>query len=182
LKNSLETSEDATNVDTVTRSIAFQSLLHIGSRSFSHLLNAIERYLPLLRSLSGSSIMSASGHTEAKSDILTAAALFWKRNRHMIMIVFDKLMQYQIVDPNDVVGWVFANGGVIGGGGTLGLGAFGWDLLRSVLDKANGRVMIARRKVKALKKEEDDTIAREKASGVDVTSMEVDPDARRGNL
>lgn len=185
LKNTLESSDSAINVDTVVRSIAVQSLLNIGSRSFSHLLNAIERYLPLLRNLAGGGITGITGTgvgggAEAKADILTAAAAFWKRNKQMVNIVFDKLMQYQIVDPTDVVAWTFTNvasGGHPSGMGPLSLSAFEWDLLKGALDKANGRVMIARRKVTALRKEEDDTRAKAKArGGVDVSSMEVDGD------
>ncbi|KAF7969405.1 hypothetical protein HWV62_27397 [Athelia sp. TMB] len=179
LRTSLESSDPELNIDTVVRSIAVQSLLNIGSRSFSHLLNAIERYLPLLRALAGT-----TPDAQAKADILTAAAAFWKRNRQMVNIVFDKLMQYQIVDPTDVVAWTFAH--VAGGGpaslsdtGPLSLSAFEWDLLKGALDKANGRVMIARRKVAALRKEEDDAHAKAKAKGgVDVSSMEVDGDTK----
>ncbi|KII96021.1 hypothetical protein PLICRDRAFT_97224 [Plicaturopsis crispa FD-325 SS-3] len=171
LKNTLETADGDASVDSTLRSIVVQSLLHMGSRSFSHLLNAIERYLPVLRSL-------ATG-PEAKADILSAAAAFWHRNRHMVAIVFDKLMQYQIVDPTDVVGWTFVHG--VHGGGPLRMTAFEWDLLKGAIDKANGRVMIARRKVTALRKEEDDTRARAKASGggADVSAMEVDGDAKQ---
>lgn len=170
------------------RSIAVQSLLSIGSRSFSHLLNAIERYLPLLRSLAigGIAGSGASGSAEAKADILTAAAAFWKRNKQMVNIVFDKLMQYQIVDPTDVVAWTFTNvagDGHLSGMGPLSLSAFEWDLLKGALDKANGRVMIARRKVAALRKEEDDTRAKAKAKGgVDVSSMEVDGYTKPGKI
>lgn len=196
LKNTLEASDsEVVDVDKIVRSIAVQSLLHIGSRSFSHLLNAIERYLPLLRNLAsggGSASASAGGgntNSEAKADILTAAAAFWKHNRQMVGIVFDKLMQYQIVDPTDVVGWTFVNGagigsqagiggGNTGGGGPLSLSAFEWDLLKGALDKANGRVMIARRKVMALRKEDDDTRARVMASGGE--TMEVDGDVKQG--
>ncbi|KAF8883427.1 MIF4G like-domain-containing protein [Infundibulicybe gibba] len=184
LKTSLENADEVhINVDTTVRSIAVQSLLHIGSRSFSHLLNAIERYLPLLRNLAsgGASNTGGSGNLEAKADILTAAAAFWKHNRHMVGIVFDKLMQYQIVDPTDVVGWTFVNGAGVGQpnalSGPLSLSSFEWDLLKGALDKANGRVVIARRKVAALRKEDDDTRARVKASeGND--AMDAEPEAR----
>ncbi|EGO01454.1 hypothetical protein SERLA73DRAFT_166017 [Serpula lacrymans var. lacrymans S7.3] len=183
LRDTLEISDTHMNIDTLIRFIAVQSLLSIGSRSFSHLLNAIERYLPLLRGLANGGIVGAgSGSSEAKQDILSAAAAFWKRNRQMVNIVFDKLMQYQIVDPTDVVAWTFTNvagDSHLSGMRPLSLSAFEWDLLKGALDKANGRVMISRRKVAALRKEEDDTIARAKASGgADVASMEVDADAK----
>ncbi|KDR74497.1 hypothetical protein GALMADRAFT_250474 [Galerina marginata CBS 339.88] len=183
LKNNLETSDDGqVNVDSLIRSIVVQSLLHIGSRSFSHFLNAIERYLPLLRNLAsgGTSGSSGTGNPEAKADVLTAAASFWKHNRQMVAIVFDKLMQYQIVDPTDVVAWTFLNGVAVGQlaelGGPMNLSAFEWDLLRGALDKANGRVTIARRKVATLRKEDDDARGRVKARADE--TMEVDADAK----
>jgi len=186
LKSTLESSDEGhVNVDAVMRSIAVQSLLHIGSRSFSHLLNAIERYLPLLRNLASSGVSSVGGggNAEAKADILSAAAAFWRHNRQMVGIVFDKLMQYQIVDPTDVVSWTFLNGAVIGQfselAGPMNLSTFEWDLLKGALDKANGRVMIARRKVTALRKEDDDTRARVKAS-TDANTMEVDAEEKPG--
>ncbi|RXW20034.1 hypothetical protein EST38_g5825 [Candolleomyces aberdarensis] len=185
LRERLESSEDAPNVDSLVRSIAIQSLLHIGSRSFSHLLNAIERYLPLLRSLAGwgpPSTTAPGGSAEARTDILAAAAAFWKHNRQMVAIVFDKLMQYQIVDPTDVVGWTFLNGNAIGQlseAAPMNLSAFEWDLLRAAIDKANGRVVSARRKVMALRKEDDDTRARALAGAAGDTNMEVDVEAKR---
>ena len=121
-------------------------------------------------------ISSTGGHgdTGAKNDILTAVASFWKHNRQMVGIVFDKLMQYQIVDPTDVIGWTFLNGSVVGQlreiEKPLNLSAFEWDLLKAALDKANGRVVIARRKIATLRKEDDDARAKAKAS----QEMEVD--------
>ena len=185
LRNSLAESMHGTaNPDNVLRSIAIQSLLHTGSRSFSHFLNAVERYLPLLRNLAAGGISSNGGtpSLEARMDILTASARFWKRNRQMVGIVFDKLMQYQIVDPTDVVSWAFGSG-YGNGEGPLKVDHRQWDLLKAALDKANGRVMIARRRVIALRKEEDETRARANANGENNgASMEVDADAKPGAL
>ncbi|TFK74356.1 hypothetical protein BDN72DRAFT_886358 [Pluteus cervinus] len=175
LRSSLEGAEDEhINVDSIVRSITMQSLLHIGSRSFSHLLNAIERYLPLLRNVASG---GTSGSNEAKSDILGAVAIFWKYNRQMVGIVFDKLMQYQIVDPTDVVGWTFATGTGLGEAPhAMSLTALEWDLIKAALDKANGRVVTSRKKVTTLRKEDDDTRARAKAN--EANPMEVDPEGR----
>ncbi|KXN84222.1 Nuclear cap-binding protein subunit 1 [Leucoagaricus sp. SymC.cos] len=182
LKSQLEASDEGhtANLDSLVRSIAVQSLLNIGSRSFSHLLNGIERYLAVLRNLASGGVSSSGGHgnIEAKNDILAAVASFWKDNRQMVAIVFDKLMQYQIVDPTDVVGWTFLNGSVVGQlrevEKPLNLSAFEWDLLKAALDKANGRVVIARRKVATLRKEDDDARAKAKAS----QGMEVDGETK----
>ena len=65
-----ESTHDTVNLDSVLRSIAIQSLLHMGSRSFSHFLNVAERYLPLLRNLVGGGISSDGGvpSLEARMD------------------------------------------------------------------------------------------------------------------
>ncbi|CAL1699455.1 unnamed protein product [Somion occarium] len=178
LKNTLETADSDSNVDSIIRSIAVQSLLHIGSRSFSHFLNAIERYLPLLRNLAAGGISSGGSPSfEARKDILDAVIAFWKHSKHMVVIVYDKLMQYQIVDPTDVVAWTFLHGRqFVATEDSSSFDAFQWSLLKGALDKANGRVVIARRRVAALRKEEDDRAAREKAS--DQATMEVDAEAK----
>ncbi|KAF7301293.1 hypothetical protein MIND_00694300 [Mycena indigotica] len=181
LKAALETSDEVVNTDALIRSITVQSLLHVGARSFSHLLNAIERYLPLLRNIAsgGTSIAVGTGITEAKADILSIAATFWKNNRHMVVIVFDKLMQYQIVDPTDVVQWVFVRRAELpelnSATGINSLRTFEWEIIKAALDKANGRVTTARRRVVALRKEDDDIRARALADGV---AMDVDADIK----
>ncbi|KAL0575354.1 Nuclear cap-binding protein subunit 1 [Marasmius crinis-equi] len=176
LRNTLESesseSEGVFNVDSVMRSIAMQCLLHIGSRSFSHFLNAIERYLSFLRFVASGGVSDAagSGIPEAKTDILNAARTFWKHDALMVNIVFDKLMQYQIVDPADVVAWTFTHVSVSQSDlrTPSTLTAFEWSLLKGALDKANGRVTTARRKLAALRKEDDETKARAKAGHMDV--------------
>lgn len=93
--------------------------------------------------------------------------------------MFDKFMQYQIVDPPDVVVWTFMNGVEVGQfeerGGPMNLSAFEWDILRAALDKANGRVTLARKKVVTLRKEDDDARAKTKAGN---ENMEVDAEAK----
>lgn len=182
LKNTLETTDSDTNIDSVIRSIAVQSLLHIGSRSFSHFLNAIERYLPLLRNLATGSISTTGvSSLEARTDILTAVSDFWRRGKHMIVIVFDKLMQYQIVDPTDVVSWAFTHGVERVAGSTHpSINALQWDIIKSALDKANGRVVIARKRVSALRKEADEKAAMAIVSNG--AAMEVDAEAKPGML
>lgn len=178
VKNSLETTDSDTNIDSVIRSIAVQSLLHIGSRSFSHFLNAIERYLPLLRNLASGSISTTSTSSlEARMDILTAVSDFWSHSKHMIVIVFDKLMQYQIVDPTDVVSWAFTQGVErIAASTHPSVSSLQWEVIKSALDKANGRVVIARRKVSALRKEADEKAAMAIVSNG--ATMEVDTEAK----
>ena len=55
---------DVSDAEATVRDMATQALLNVGSRSFSHLLNAIERYLPLLRTLAGQGeLVARTPHT-----------------------------------------------------------------------------------------------------------------------
>ncbi|KAM0788666.1 hypothetical protein ACM66B_002765 [Microbotryomycetes sp. NB124-2] len=80
--------------------LAVQSILQVGSRSFSHFLNALERYLQLLRNLTSSG--------DKRVELLTSVAKFWSLNRQFHLIVLEKLLQYRLVDSIDVVAWCFA--------------------------------------------------------------------------
>jgi nuclear cap-binding protein subunit 1 len=127
----------------------------------------MERYLPLLRSISTS---------EGKADILEAAGDFWQKNPQMIIIVFDKLMQYQIVNPSDVVGWSFAPRS--SKGNAAGVTTSDWQLIQGALDKSIGRVAISKRRLAALRKEDDDASARIKARTDGGASMDVDSEVK----
>ncbi|KAL7412966.1 MIF4G like-domain-containing protein [Mrakia frigida] len=157
---------------TLTRSITVQTLLFIGARSFSHFLNATERYLPLLRGI-------ATTDAE-RMDVLTAVGRFWRESGQMRVIIADKLMQYGIVGGEDVVRWVFSTGSW-GVGAEAGEGKDGeewmagqkWDLLRMGVDKVNGRVVGVRRKIVMLEAEEEERKGGRRAAA---TGMGMDED------
>ena len=162
-----------TSSDSAVRSITMQILLHVGSRSFSHFLNAIERYLPLLRSLGSA--------PEDKVDFLNAAGTFWERNGQMVGIVFDKLMQYQIVDPSDIIAWCFHSSERRDASSEGMIGLQEWDLIKAALDKAIGRVSIAQQRVRNLRKEEEDAKAKVKAGKAELSSDTMDVDSTEAN-
>lgn len=164
--------------------MVMQCLLHVGARSFSHFLNAVERYLPLLRGDSGSGSGLGGEKDKSKSRaILCASGEYWALNGQMVGIVFDKLMQYQIVDPSDVIEYAFAAGTVVGEESPEGEGLTTerWVLVEAALNKANGRVVGAKRRVAALNKEEEDRRARAIANAGGI-GMDVDGDAQAGKL
>lgn len=101
-QKSLESENNMTTeeAERVKRDLAVQTVLFVGSRSFSHFLNALERYLTLLRNLTTS--------PSARQELLTTVAVFWKRHPQFHLIVLDKLLQYRLVDTRDVITWVFA--------------------------------------------------------------------------
>ena len=179
----LEESVSESRAFSTARSITVQCLLVLGARSFSHFLNVVERYLAVLHAVSGT--------RDAKFEMLEIVSGFWRRNRQFIGIIFDKLMQYQIVDPVDVVSWAFEGNGLLGASATAsatasaggeersaGLGTFQWEMMKSAVDKANGRVHKAQGRVVQQTKADDDARAAKHAAAAAAAAgddgMEVD--------
>src|SRR5258708_39750802 len=89
----------------------------------------------------------------------------------MVDMVFDKLMEYRIVDLNDIITWCFDSTERKGGSedisGAPGVLTFQeWDLVKAALDKSIGRVAIAQNRVQVLRKEDEDAKAKIKAGHV----------------
>ena len=175
----LQESASESRALSTARSIMVQCLLMLGARSFSHFSNVVERYLPVLHAVSGT--------PDAKFGILEIVSGFWRRNRQFVGIIFDKLMQYQIVDPVDVVSWAFESNGA--GSGLCersgrgergeGLGTFQWEMMKRAVHKANGRVHKAQGRDVQQTKADDDARAAKHAADASATNgdsdgMEVD--------
>lgn len=155
------------------RSMAFETLLHLGSRSFSHFLNATERYLPLLRALTQTS--------EDRRTALDAVAAYWTESAQMRVVVADKYLQYGVVDGLDVVGYVFdmAPADAMADAPDAWTDFHAWEMLRMALDKVIGRVSAARRKASELEAEDDKARARKAAEHLEhggAMGMDVDPE------
>ncbi|CEH15565.1 Nuclear cap-binding complex, subunit NCBP1/CBP80 [Ceraceosorus bombacis] len=160
---------DEREADILVRDIIFQAILSVGSRSFSHFLNVVERYHALLRQLSST--------PELRKAILASVVRFWARSPQWVQIVFDKLLQYRIVEPTDIIDFVFQPSGirfpdlVVMGSGDGVEGSFSrvdsaakiprdwsnaswWDIVRLTVEKVNGRVDQVRKRLEALEREE----------------------------
>lgn len=139
------------------RLMVTETLLQLGSRSFSHFLNATERYSDLLRFL--------TPDPASRQDVLSAVGAFWRYSSQMRLIVIDKYIQYGVLESLDVVEWTFAPEEGLGGmdqadGWTDG---WKWETLRMTLDKQVGRVLAVRRKVKQVEREDEAARARRAA-------------------
>ncbi|CAO1628956.1 unnamed protein product [Sympodiomycopsis kandeliae] len=167
----------------IVRDIVIQVVLNIGSRSFSHFLNIVERYHGLLRQLSSSPSM--------RSAILASTTRFWARSAQWVIIVLDKLMQYRIVEPADVINFIFyppaastvpetilqgSGDGVPASfsklleatgkqGACRDWASFDWyEIVRMTIEKVNGRVGQVRRRLARLQREEAEEAERKEAA------------------
>lgn len=102
---------------------------------------------------------------------------FWARSPQWVQIVLDKLLQYRIVEPTDIIEFVFQPSGVrfpdlvlMGSGDSVEdsfsrvdaaakvprdwSNASWWDIVRLTVEKVNGRVEQVRKRLEMLEREE----------------------------
>jgi nuclear cap-binding protein subunit 1 len=132
-----------------------ETVLKLGDRSFSHFLNATERYLEVLRFI--------TGDAPSRRVVLDAIANFWRRSPQMRLITADKYLQYGVLEPLDVVDWVFADDASSDSVPDGWTDATKWELLRMTLDKVVGRVVRERRRLRAVDKADEVARARRAA-------------------
>lgn len=128
------------------RYVAMMCILNLGARSFSHFLNAVERYQQLIFAL---------GRDKAeKRDLLIAVHDFWRYNAQMKVIVIDKYLQYGVVEASDVVSLLFGelskpavNEEKEHPIPTVWTSYYAWEVLRMVIDKSQGRISSIERRV-----------------------------------
>jgi nuclear cap-binding protein subunit 1 len=139
------------------RLMACETILQLGSRSFSHFLNATERYIDVLRYLTPDPV--------ARRILLDAVQNFWRHSSQQRLITVDKYIQYGILEGLDIVDWAFAedSGVVSGEEGDGWTDGDRWEILRMCLDKHVGRVSAVRKRVRAVEREDEAARARRAA-------------------
>ena len=79
----------------LTHEVAIHCLMMTGSKSFSHILNVIERNLDLFKRLNETD--------EDKQKTMRYISDFWKFNTQFLEICLDKLINYGILDYESVI-------------------------------------------------------------------------------
>ncbi|WVQ71472.1 hypothetical protein IAR50_001010 [Cryptococcus sp. DSM 104548] len=141
------------------RTVAFETILQLGSRSFSHFLNATERYSDVLRFL--------TPDFESRRILLNAVKSYWRRSSEMRLVTIDKYLQYGILEGADVVEWIFTDDGAEGEEGAGWTDGDNWEVLAMTLDKQVGRAKAIRRKLRAIERDDEAARARRAADKLD---------------
>ncbi|KAH9814154.1 MIF4G like-domain-containing protein [Melampsora americana] len=132
----------------IQHQLTIEAILFVGSRSFSHFLNVLERYTELLRKMTESK--------ESRRLTLKSVASFWKNNPQFELIVYEKLMEYRLIDPIDLIQHFFVIKENEEEDGRKGRELRFWDGIRLSIGMVKSRVGIARVKVVRMKKEDED--------------------------
>ncbi|KAJ2887118.1 Nuclear cap-binding protein subunit 1 [Coemansia aciculifera] len=113
---------------TLAREMLVEHVFLLGSKTFSHMLNAIEKFMPALQKFGDSA--------EAKLQIAQVTEDFWLRNPQFFAITIDKLINYRVIDPATVIAMLFDNGHV----GSWSKFHY-WEILHNTVKKVNMRVV-----------------------------------------
>ncbi|KAJ2547504.1 Nuclear cap-binding protein subunit 1, partial [Coemansia sp. RSA 1836] len=137
----------------LAREMLVEHVLLLGSKTFSHMLNAIEKYMPALQKFGDS--------PEAKLEIAKVTEDFWLRNPQFFAITIDKLVNYRVIDPATVVAMLFDAGHV----GSWSKFHY-WEILHNTVKKVNmrvvqlqGRLEAAKTAANAMAADDDDDMA-----------------------
>lgn len=159
------------------RVMAIETILHLGSRSFSHFLNATERYLDILRSL--------TPDPASRQLLLQGISSYWRTSQQQQLITIDKYVQYGILEGLDVVDWIFSENEVSGGGADDADGwtdGNKWEILRMCLDKHSGRVAAVKKRLRAVERADESARARRAADllekGGDVGDEDIEAEGK----
>ncbi|KAJ3297509.1 Nuclear cap-binding protein subunit 1 [Borealophlyctis nickersoniae] len=126
----------------IAREAFIQCLMQHGSKSFSHILNAIERYTGLLRDF--------NTDDGGRSHTVQIIADFWSSNTQFLEIVLGKLMNYRVLDPRSILGWLLSQNVMDKHFNRF----FVWSALRATLNKVLFKVEQIKIKVDAAEKAE----------------------------
>ncbi|KAJ2559045.1 Nuclear cap-binding protein subunit 1 [Coemansia sp. RSA 1933] len=120
----------------LAREMLVEHILLLGSKTFSHMLNAIEKLKPALQRFNDS--------PEAKVQIAKVTEDFWVKHSQFFVITIDKLINYRLVDPAAVLKMLFDPSHV----GSWCKFHY-WEILRNTVNKLNLRVVQLRARLDA---------------------------------
>jgi len=80
--------------------VVSQTLLDMGSKSFTHLITILERYNKIISKL--------CPNEEMQLLLMNGVSAYWKNSTQMTAIAIDRMMGYRLVSNLAIVKWVFS--------------------------------------------------------------------------
>ncbi|XP_022728994.1 nuclear cap-binding protein subunit 1 isoform X3 [Durio zibethinus] len=124
----------------VTLSVVVQTLLDIGSKSFTHLITVLERY--------GQVIAKICPDQDKQVMLIAEVSSYWKNNAQMTAIAIDRMMGYRLVSNLAIVRWVFSPENIE----QFHTSDRPWEILRNAVSKTYNRITDLRKEISSLKK------------------------------
>ncbi|XP_044482612.1 nuclear cap-binding protein subunit 1-like isoform X2 [Mangifera indica] len=125
----------------VTLSVVVQTLLDIGSKSFTHLITVLERY--------GQVISRICPDQEKQVMLIAEVSSYWKNNAQITAIAIDRMMGYRLISNLAIVRWVFSPANI----DRFHTSDRPWEILRNAVSKTYNRISDLRKEIASLKKD-----------------------------
>lgn len=124
----------------VTLKVVLQTLLDIGSKSFTHLITVLERY--------GQVIAKMCSDQDKQVMVIAEIGSYWKNNLQMTAIAIDRMMGYRLLSNLSIVRWVFSSENIE----QFHTSDRPWEILRNAVNKTYNRICDLRKEISSLKK------------------------------
>ncbi|XP_028761163.1 nuclear cap-binding protein subunit 1 [Neltuma alba] len=124
----------------VTLRVTVQTLLNIGSKSFTHLITVLERY--------GQVIAKVCPDQDKQVMLIAEVSSLWKSNTQMTAIAIDRMMGYRLVSNLAIVRWVFSQENIE----QFHTSDRPWEILRNAVSKTFNRISDLRKEILSVKK------------------------------
>ncbi|KAK6123879.1 hypothetical protein DH2020_042370 [Rehmannia glutinosa] len=124
----------------ITLRVVVQTLLNIGSKSFTHLITVLERYSQVIAKI--------CPDQDKQVMLISEVSAFWKNNAQMTAITIDRMMGYRLVSNVAIVRWVFSSSNV----DQFHISDRPWEILRNAVTKTFNRITDLRKEISSLKK------------------------------
>ncbi|KAL6975042.1 Nucleic acid dioxygenase ALKBH1 [Sarracenia purpurea var. burkii] len=124
----------------ITLSVIVQTLLDIGSKSFTHLITVLERY--------GQVIARMCPDQDKQEMLITEVSSYWKNSAQLTAITIDRMMGYRLISNLAIVRWVFSPANIDQFHTSDRL----WEILRNAVNKTYNRISDLRKEISNLKR------------------------------
>lgn len=124
----------------VTLTVVVQTLLDIGSKSFTHLITVLERY--------GQVIAKICSDEDKQLLLIEEVSSYWNNSAQMTAIAIDRMMGYRLISNLAIVRWVFSPENVE----QFHTSDRPWEILRNAVSKTYNRICDLRKEISSLKK------------------------------
>ncbi|KAK3042646.1 hypothetical protein RJ639_000898 [Escallonia herrerae] len=124
----------------VALGVIVQTLLDIGSKSFTHLITVLERY--------GQVIAKMCPDQEKQMALIGEVSSYWKNSAQMTAIAIDRMMSYRLISNLAIVRWVFSTENIEHFHTSDRL----WEILRNAVNKTYNRICDLRKEISSFKK------------------------------
>ncbi|KAI5673752.1 hypothetical protein M9H77_14116 [Catharanthus roseus] len=119
--------------------VVVQTLLDIGSKSFTHLITVLERY--------GQVIAKICNDQEKQVMLISEVSSYWTNSTQMTAIAIDRMMGYRLLSNLAIVRWVFSSPNV----DQFHISDRPWEILSNAVSKTYNRICDLRKEISSIK-------------------------------